>query len=336
MKRIAIIAHDKVLDFSPPEPSPWSFFLKRFLDYGYEIVPLDSEPEFLINLNHKIGYQGKFLHKVKHSKRVLIVLEPSSVNPIGHSRLVQRRYGQVFVPSHMWVKRDGTRVFQWPQTNLSDIEVNQEWSTKIDKIVMIARNNFSVGRKEQYSLRRKVVAELSLDLDVFGQGWEDNAFQNVVKVLKSILLHLSSFAPLKKIKIQLHQNYPYGRLKGSTLDKFETNSRYRYSLVIENSSDYVSEKLIDAIISGTIPIYCGPNLSAFGFRGNLALEVDPNPIEIADRLSSLRESKEMQVEILQAGREFLKSIEYCEMVNRFALRNLATNIIEYFNSIDLN
>jgi uncharacterized protein YkuJ len=77
-------------------------------------------------------------------------------------------------------------------------------------------------------------------------------------------------------------------------------------------------------------------LSAFGFRGNLALEVDPNPIEIADRLSSLRESKEMQVEILQAGREFLKSIEYCEMVNRFALRNLATNIIEYFNSIDLN
>jgi hypothetical protein len=335
VKRIAIVSHDQVVDFCPPENSPWSYFLAKFLDNGYRIVPLDSNPEFLINLNHKREYQGNILHKVKRSKRILIVLEPSSVNPISHSRFVQGRYGRVFVASHMWVKREGTSMFQWPQSNLDDVKVNVEWSKKFDKIVMIARNNFSVGRKEQYSFRRTVVAESTLEVDVFGDGWQDSKLQIMTKVAKSLLLHLASLTPSIKLEIKFNLNYPKDRLKGPTSDKFETNSLYRYSLVIENSPDYVSEKLIDAIISGTIPIYCGPRLSDFGFRNNLALEVGPNVFEIGTRLSSIRESKEMQMEILESGREFLKSGEYLAMVNHVVLKNLATSVINYFNTIEL-
>jgi hypothetical protein len=49
-------------------------------------------------------------------------------------------------------------------------------------------------------------------------------------------------------------------------DKFELFERYQYSLVIENSSqpNYFTEKLIDCLLTKTIPIYYGcPNISEY-------------------------------------------------------------------------
>ena len=47
--------------------------------------------------------------------------------------------------------------------------------------------------------------------------------------------------------------------KGPCIFKWKTVSQYRYSLVIENSTDdyYISEKIFDALICGSMPIYHG-------------------------------------------------------------------------------
>lgn len=47
--------------------------------------------------------------------------------------------------------------------------------------------------------------------------------------------------------------------RGQCLFKWKTVSRYKYSLVIENSTDdyYISEKIFDALICGSMPIYHG-------------------------------------------------------------------------------
>lgn len=47
--------------------------------------------------------------------------------------------------------------------------------------------------------------------------------------------------------------------RGQCLFKWKTVSQYRYSLVIENSTDdyYISEKIFDALICGSMPIYHG-------------------------------------------------------------------------------
>ena len=47
--------------------------------------------------------------------------------------------------------------------------------------------------------------------------------------------------------------------KGQCIFKWKTVSHYKYSLVIENSTDdyYISEKIFDALICGSMPIYHG-------------------------------------------------------------------------------
>jgi hypothetical protein len=47
--------------------------------------------------------------------------------------------------------------------------------------------------------------------------------------------------------------------RGQCLFKWKTVSQYKYSLVIENSTDdyYISEKIFDALICGSLPIYHG-------------------------------------------------------------------------------
>jgi hypothetical protein len=50
---------------------------------------------------------------------------------------------------------------------------------------------------------------------------------------------------------------------GKVGNKHEINSKYRISIVIENSLDYVSEKLFDALAAGTYVVYLGPDLDQF-------------------------------------------------------------------------
>jgi hypothetical protein len=47
--------------------------------------------------------------------------------------------------------------------------------------------------------------------------------------------------------------------RGQCIFKWETVCRYKYSLVIENATDdyYISEKIFDALICGSMPIYHG-------------------------------------------------------------------------------
>jgi hypothetical protein len=97
--------------------------------------------------------------------------------------------------------------------------------------------------------------------------------------------------------------------------------------VIENSADYLSEKLIDAVISGTIPIYVGPNLNTFGLPAELAYQVNGDLSSIREACWQLMESRDIQDAILHAGREFLRSTRYMEMMNTQALRKLANMIV---------
>jgi hypothetical protein len=48
------------------------------------------------------------------------------------------------------------------------------------------------------------------------------------------------------------------------------------SIVIENSSDYVSEKIFDSFSAGCIPIYVGPDLNEYEIPRNLYIQAEPS------------------------------------------------------------
>jgi hypothetical protein len=71
--------------------------------------------------------------------------------------------------------------------------------------------------------------------------------------------------------------------KGIARNKLEVLSAYHASLVIENDESSMSEKLIDCILAGTIPIYVGPPVLAFNIPEDLVIhsKSDTSSIERA-------------------------------------------------------
>jgi len=55
-------------------------------------------------------------------------------------------------------------------------------------------------------------------------------------------------------------------------------------LIIENESDYISEKLFDAILAKTVPIYIGPNLERFNFLSKCVYQCEPSVRSIMEIL----------------------------------------------------
>jgi hypothetical protein len=67
---------------------------------------------------------------------------------------------------------------------------------------------------------------------------------------------------------------------GPVADKLQTASNYKFALVIENSGDYMSEKLFDALFSGCLPIYVGAPVETYGIPKNLVIQAGPSIGEI--------------------------------------------------------
>jgi hypothetical protein len=106
-------------------------------------------------------------------------------------------------------------------------------------------------------------------------------------------------------------------------------NQYRFSLIIENSLDYVSEKLFDAIQFGTVPIYVGPQLSEFGIPNEVAIQCEPSEVQVADKIASLRGDLTLAIDTLKAGRKFMTSFEAKEWSNSEVLISLADSIEAY-------
>jgi hypothetical protein len=76
--------------------------------------------------------------------------------------------------------------------------------------------------------------------------------------------------------------------------KLETISGYKFTLAFENSiaTDYVSEKLFDPLIAGSVPVYLGaPNIENFAPSEHCFINVKDfeNPRALADELLALAE-----------------------------------------------
>jgi hypothetical protein len=95
---------------------------------------------------------------------------------------------------------------------------------------------------DHYMTRLRAVEHFasSTDFELFGAGWDQ--------------LGLPGFRPRF-----VHAPRPCG-------DKRETMARFRFSLAFENCGfpGYVTEKIFDAFLAGTVPVYCGaPDVADF-------------------------------------------------------------------------
>ena len=162
-------------------------------------------------------------------------------------------------------------VLNWPQ-DLSTFHFNP--TNRLGRMVVINSNLLSLKLGENYSLRRRAIKNIK-ELDLYGYQW-NNSFKTkigvILKEFRKSIFSLNSFY-LNGLKYYMSNFENY---LGPVSNKKATLAKYKYSLIIENSSDYVSEKLFDSLTAGCIPLYVGPRLTKFAIPTHLVFQAEPN------------------------------------------------------------
>jgi len=127
------------------------------------------------------------------------------------------------------------------------------------------------------------------EIEIYGRGWEDS----------------SNMPPTLAAKM----NSIHSALRGPCDDKHELLSRYKFTIAYENTAypGYVTEKVIDAIVSSSIPVYLGaPDITQQLPVGTfIDARAFASPEAIADHLEQMTEAD--AAAMIEAGRKFLLS-----------------------------
>lgn len=150
------------------------------------------------------------------------------------------------------------------------------------------------------------------DLDLFGPGWE-----SLTNLPRQWRMRLKSFIERQKPR--------------PCSDKHEVISHYKFSICFENLSypGYVTEKIIDCLTVGVIPIYIGaPDISDFvPKKAFIDLNTFKDYKELDSFIHSLSKSK--AEEIINSGKAFLESEKGCEFSYEFFANNVMNMILKY-------
>ena len=349
IKTISIVGSAKV----NPEDLGTYPALRRYLELEGFRTTSEKESDFLVAVNHSQESYKRFTQGGGQSNHaVLVRLEPDSVFPQQYRSKTMDKYGLILTPGSTLDQKGSKSFVGWPyQYNLNPTRPNasdpsllsilndksweelfrlRHWLLRPRKMTMIAANKVSPLRNANYSIRRNLASQLSPKiLDVYGPLWTDNITAKIHHRLAvaGISLRQGSLPNLLSIYGSLFRKYPSAR--GTIRDKHAILRETKFSLVIENSNSYVSEKLIDAMINGSIPIYVGPGLEKVGLPKEIAIHSSGDPKEVLQIIETLDSIG--AAEKLIAMREFLISPCFFDLWTEHSVyKKLSHQIAEYF------
>lgn len=302
IRRIRFIDHDGRVGL------PWDPFLKVFESEGFEFLDSsdeESEFEFLISCRHSNAMVRECeIRGVNPNRRALVVLEPECVDPFPYLSQTREKYGNLYAGSESWATRLGGKAFRYFNGALSLLDNKSrpdllETELRANKFVMIQAHKFSVIHGEQYSLRREVAQEAwrsEIALDLYGRSWLMSNTKVLLSVLRSIHNGLSYAIKARQplvLKLRGLKNawLKCGvHFKGEPDDQIDVLKKYRYAIVIENSLDFISEKLFNAMAAGCRVLYVGESLSVYGAIPSSVRIVKPDSKLIVEEMSRMLSS----------------------------------------------
>jgi hypothetical protein len=335
LMKIRLIGHSKNSIMSVGVEGPWYQFQRTLKDLGHEI----SSENFgagnnclIANSHSRRAIAECDENKIPLNRRILILWEPKVVIPKMYKKKILSQYGKIYAPSVSWSEQVKGEKFNWPQLNLrSRSQDFKDWETRKNKAVMVLANKFSASRGEQYSLRRELnqLCEEKNEMDLFGSKWNEGYSYNIKHYVKSLLrTPIQDFDPRSaKLLLRMFSNF-----KGHSKDKIETTSGYTISIVIENSCDYISEKLFDSVCSGAITVYVGADLEKFGLKRDTVIQSGASAKDIAKIVRNLK-SKSLDDQKKIAQTQYNSLIEVADKwEGNVVLTKLARDIHSYLKS----
>ncbi len=240
-----------------------------------------SDLHFEFNYRKNLILPGKF--------NILILHEPQAVDPRGYKKKALTKFDLV-LPMSPWRARNlGYKEwilhpFSWEHDYYSYEKIENR---QLKHLVMINALKFSANKNSLYGLRRAMSRQLfrmNIDYDLYGLNWKMSKTKALREILWSIRKELSAhqIPKLTEAFSQFFYNYP--EYSGVVSSKLPILQEYKYSLIIENQADYVTEKVFDSIIARSVPYYIGPNLSAFPELERCVIQLPPNTKKICETI----------------------------------------------------
>lgn len=259
--------------------SEWIAFSKT---YGFEVVRSLSDSDLIIlkNFSPRDVAMLFFTKGWKDKPRFQVLSEPLIVWPYAQFSLVSNIFTRVIKLGRP-IAEDGWEYH--PQVYPSDLSIYFSGGQRFISAVMVASNKFSFIHGENYTLRRICTAELE-NLYVFGRDWTASLFTKLRRLAFEFLVALTSGRKLQMRQEKLFQS-PM-RSMGPVDDKLGTMAKYKVALIIENSDEFISEKLFDAFLAGCIPVFVGPNLDQWGIPESLVYVAENNVASIREQIDT--------------------------------------------------
>jgi hypothetical protein len=304
--------------------NPFTPLLNEFESLGYRFTT-EPESHFVLAINHN---RKDFLKsKRRHTSRlcsVLITLEPEVVFPSQYNERVTGKYSKVISPGLVTNKLNYP--INWPysynENPLNPVRSNETLRSKIEKELnrgtfhhsswlkrdytcsLIAANKVSNLKTSNYSLRRRIVRYYTQsEVAVFGQLWESSIKARVgyrIQYVKWLVTNRSFPNVFQICKGVL----PTRSTGGEVANKHLILANSKFTIVIENSNEVITEKLFDAFLNAAIPIYFGPPLSLVGIPESCVIRVDR--IEDILPVCSLLSDSEIRI-LLENIKNFVSS-----------------------------
>lgn len=287
---------------------------------------------YFIAMNHAKKEYSEFIKAGgKQSRTVLVLLEPRAVYESQYKSKNLQKYSLVLRPGNPTYGNSQEKFIGWPYESnpnplipsnedksiLSIVHenvVNQlfdfaTWNHRSDLLVIINSNKVSAISEENYSLRRYFAKGIDKEfLSVYGDLWSGSFLKKVKHRIEVFFFSLinGSLPNFRNIYGSLHMKYPTS--KGTILDKNTVLQNSKFSIVIENDPSYISEKLFDSMINGSIPIYQGPIVPDVIIPKETYLALPEHPYQLLPILEALTE---LDVALLLSNiREFVSSSDF--------------------------
>jgi hypothetical protein len=311
---------------------------------GYEV---SSNPgsKFMINFNHNAQSYKEFKRNGGiSSNAILIRLEPTAVHPIQYKKSVLQKYGLVISPGYSVEDGFSDKRVNFPyryhknpaipakknrlladvireESKIVDLE---EWQSRKYLATLIAANKVSATGNNHYGVRRDLAYKSNeIGVSVFGPLWDSNLSSKIRHRIAVAFYSLKSGVLPNIFSIYGHLHRRYKMVFGPVEDKHAILKQSRFNLVIENAPETVSEKLFDALLAGTVPVYLGPKLSDFRLPNGLVVEYDGNVSKIKKLLTEISEQEVLK--LLEVGSAFIQSEEF---INDWSAENVNKEIVK--------
>lgn len=315
---------------------------------GFTALP-DFPSRYYISVNHNPRMYRRFIkHGGRPDNSVLIMLEPQAVYPSQYSKRVQKKYSLVLAPGKLSCLSGLCDFIPWPYSVHSNpampteeffslrsvVKANLEnglfevtnWSSRDNFLVMINANKVSPIKEENYTLRRKYARGVDASyLCVFGDLWNSSIISKLIHRIAVTFFALKSgkLPNLFHVYGQLHWRYKSS--KGKIQDKSQTLRNSKFSLVIENDENYISEKIFDSLINGCIPVYHGPKDINKIIGDGLFL---PLPLSPRDLILNLESMSEEQIgRYLENMKDFVTSEDFLNIWEKNIVYSRIANLI---------